>query len=186
MGREVPAAGVPIVGDNIKSQVDATITHRVLAKLLEDREVRLERTYQLNFGGNNGFPEHAGRIPAALEQDQQDPSRDLPDPHELRDADVGIGPSDYVPFLTDRKYALVRLEGRGSGDVPVHLEYKLEVRDSPNSAGIIIDAVRARKIAKDRGLRGPVMSACSYFMKISPVQYDDATARDLVEEFIKA
>jgi myo-inositol-1-phosphate synthase len=107
-------------------------------------------------------------------------------PHELRDADVGIGPSDYVPFLTDRKYALVRLEGRGSGDVPVHLEYKLEVRDSPNSAGIIIDAVRARKIAKDRGLRGPVMSACSYFMKISPVQYDDATARDLVEEFIKA
>jgi myo-inositol-1-phosphate synthase len=106
-------------------------------------------------------------------------------PHEMRDADVHIGPSDYVPFLADRKHALVRLEGRGFGDVPIQLEYKLEVRDSPNSAGIIIDAIRACKIAKDRGLGGPVLSASSYFMKSPPEQYDDSTARDLVEEFIK-
>jgi myo-inositol-1-phosphate synthase len=179
------AAGVPIVGDDIKSQVGATITHRVLAKLFEDRGVRLERTYQLNFGGNMDFQNMLERSRLHSKKISKTQAVTSQIPHELGDADVHIGPSDYVPFLADRKHALVRLEGRGFGDVPVHLEYKLEVWDSPNSAGIVIDAVRACKIAKDRGVGGPVMSACSYFMKSPPVQYDDATARDLVEEFIK-
>jgi len=145
---------VPIVGDDIKSQVGATITHRVLAKLFEDRGGRLDRTYQLNFGGNmdsrtcwNGPPRlHSKKISKTQAVTSQVP-------HEMRDADVHIGASDYVPFLADRKHALVRLEGRGFGDVPVHLEYKLEAWDSPSSAGIIIiDAIRSCKIAKDRGI----------------------------------
>jgi myo-inositol-1-phosphate synthase len=179
------SAGVPIVGDDIKSQVGATITHRVLAKLFEDRGVRLERTYQLNFGGNMDFQNMLERSRLHSKKISKTQAVTSQVPHEMRDADVHIGPSDYVPFLADRKHALVRLEGRGFGDVPVHLEYKLEVWDSPNSAGIIIDAIRACKIAKDRGLGGPVLSASSYFMKSPPVQYDDSAARDLVEEFIR-
>jgi myo-inositol-1-phosphate synthase len=178
-------AGVPIVGDDIKSQVGATITHRVLAKLFEDRGVRLERTYQLNFGGNMDFQNMLERSRLHSKKISKTQSVTSQIPHEMRDADVHIGPSDYVPFLADRKHALVRLEGRGFGDVPVHLEYKLEVWDSPNSAGIIIDAIRACKIAKDRGIGGPVLAASAYFMKSPPVQYDDSTARDLVEEFIR-
>jgi myo-inositol-1-phosphate synthase len=178
-------AGVPIVGDDIKSQVGATITHRVLAKLFEDRGVRLERTYQLNFGGNMDFQNMLERSRLHSKKISKTRSVTSQIPHEMRDADVHIGPSDYVPFLADRKHALVRLEGRGFGDVPIQLEYKLEVWDSPNSAGIIIDAIRACKIAKDRGLGGPVLSASAYFMKSPPEQYDDSTARDLVEEFIK-
>jgi myo-inositol-1-phosphate synthase len=180
------AAGVPIVGDDIKSQVGATITHRVLAKLFEDRGVRLERTYQLNFGGNMDFQNMLERSRLHSKKISKTQAVTSQVPHEMRDADVHIGPSDYVPFLADRKHALVRLEGRGFGDVPVHLEYKLEVWDSPNSAGIIIDAIRACKIAMDRGIGGPVLSASSYFMKSPPVQYDDSTARQLVEDFIQA
>ncbi len=136
------AAGVPIVGDDIKSQVGATITHRVLAKLFEDRGVRLERTYQLNFGGNMDFQNMLERSRLHSKKISKTQAVTSQVPHEMRDADVHIGPSDYVPFLADRKHALVRLEGRGFGDVPVQLEYKLEVWDSPNSAGIIIDAIR--------------------------------------------
>ena len=179
------AAGVPIVGDDIKSQVGATITHRVLAKLFEDRGVRLERTYQLNFGGNMDFQNMLERSRLHSKKISKTQAVTSQVPHEMRDADVHIGPSDYVPFLADRKHALVRLEGRGFGDVPVQLEYKLEVWDSPNSAGIIIDAIRACKIAMDRGIGGPVLSASSYFMKSPPVQYDDSTARELVEDFIR-
>ena len=178
-------AGVPIVGDDIKSQVGATITHRVLAKLFEDRGVTLDRTYQLNFGGNMDFQNMLER--SRLDSKKISKTRAVTSqiPREMADADVHIGPSDYVPFLADRKHALVRLEGRGFGDVPVQLEYKLEVWDSPNSAGIIIDAIRACKIAMDRGQGGPVDSASAYFMKSPPQQYDDSTARDLVEEFIR-
>jgi myo-inositol-1-phosphate synthase len=179
------AGGVPIVGDDIKSQVGATITHRVLAKLFEDRGVRLERTYQLNFGGNMDFQNMLERSRLHSKKISKTQAVTSQVPHEMRDADVHIGPSDYVPFLADRKHALVRLEGRGFGDVPVQLEYKLEVWDSPNSAGIIIDAIRACKIAMDRGIGGPVLSASSYFMKSPPVQYDDSTARELVEDFIR-
>jgi myo-inositol-1-phosphate synthase len=179
------AAGVPIVGDDIKSQVGATITHRVLAKLFEDRGVRLDRTYQLNFGGNMDFQNMLERSRLKSKKISKTQSVTSQVPHEMRDADVHIGPSDYVPFLADRKHALVRLEGRGFGDVPIHLEYKLEVWDSPNSAGIIIDAIRACKIAKDRGIGGPLLGPSAYFMKSPPVQYDDAKARDLVEEFIR-
>jgi myo-inositol-1-phosphate synthase len=178
------AAGVPIVGDDIKSQVGATITHRVLAKLFEDRGVRLDRTYQLNFGGNMDFQNMLERSRLHSKKISKTQAVTSQIPHEMRDADVHIGPSDYVPFLADRKHALVRLEGRGFGDVPILLEYKLEVWDSPNSAGIIIDAIRACKIAKDRGIGGPVLAASAYFMKSPPLQYDDSTARDLVEEFI--
>ncbi|MFC7623507.1 inositol-3-phosphate synthase [Microlunatus sp. GCM10028923] len=178
-------AGLPIVGDDIKSQVGATITHRVLAKLFEDRGVTLDHTYQLNFGGNMDFQNMLER--SRLDSKKISKTRAVTSqiPREMADADVHIGPSDYVPFLADRKHALVRLEGRGFGDVPVQLEYKLEVWDSPNSAGIVIDAIRACKIAKDRGLGGPIDSASAYFMKTPPTQYDDSTARDLVEEFIR-
>jgi myo-inositol-1-phosphate synthase len=179
------AAGVPIVGDDIKSQVGATITHRVLAKLFEDRGVRLDHTYQLNFGGNMDFQNMLERSRLSSKKISKTQSVTSQIPHEMRAADVHIGPSDYVPWLADRKHALVRLEGRGFGDVPIELEYKLEVWDSPNSAGIIIDAIRACKIAKDRGIGGPLLGPSSYFMKSPPVQYDDSTARDLVEEFIQ-
>jgi myo-inositol-1-phosphate synthase len=179
------AAGVPIVGDDIKSQVGATITHRVLAKLFEDRGVHLDRTYQLNFGGNMDFLNMLERSRLTSKKISKTQAVTSQIPHEMRDADVHIGPSDYVPFLADQKHALVRLEGRGFGDVPIRLEYKLEVWDSPNSAGIIIDAIRACKIALDRGLGGPLLEASAYFMKSPPVQYDDATARDMVESFIR-
>jgi myo-inositol-1-phosphate synthase len=182
--RKFAEAGVPIVGDDIKSQVGATITHRALAKLFEDRGVRLERTYQLNVGGNMDFKNMLERSRLASKKISKTQSVTSQIPHEMRDADVHIGPSDFVPFLADQKHALVRLEGRGFGDVPIRLEYKLEVWDSPNSAGIIIDAIRACKIALDRGLGGPILEASAYFMKSPPVQYDDATARSLVEEFI--
>jgi myo-inositol-1-phosphate synthase len=178
-------AGVPIVGDDIKSQVGATITHRVLAKLFEDRGVELERTYQLNFGGNMDFLNMLERERLQSKKISKTQSVTSQIPHEIAKADVHIGPSDHVPWLTDRKWAYVRLEGRAFGDVPLNMEYKLEVWDSPNSAGIIIDAVRAAKIAKDRGIGGPIISASSYFMKSPPEQYGDDVCRDLVEKFIK-
>jgi myo-inositol-1-phosphate synthase len=178
-------AGVPIVGDDIKSQVGATITHRVLAKLFEDRGVELLRTYQLNFGGNMDFMNMLERKRLQSKKISKTQSVTSQIPHEMAKADVHIGPSDHVPWLDDRKWAYVRLEGRSFGDTPLNLEYKLEVWDSPNSAGIIIDAVRAAKIAKDRGIGGPVVSPSSYFMKSPPVQYSDDQARDAVEKFIR-
>ena len=184
--RKFAEAGVPIVGDDIKSQVGATITHRVMAKLFEDRGVKLERTYQLNFGGNMDFKNMLERSRLKSKKVSKTQAVTSQIPHEMRDADVHIGPSDFVPFLDDRKHALVRLEGRGFGDTPILLEYKLEVWDSPNSAGIVIDAIRACKIALDRGIGGPVLSASSYFMKSPPVQYDDSTAREEVEQFLRS
>ncbi len=183
-------AGVPIVGDDIKSQVGATITHRVLAKLFEDRGVTLDRTYQLNVGGNMDFKNMQEPRAAGVQEGLQDPGRHL-QPHgragqrRRADRNVHIGPSDYVAWLDDRKWAYVRLEGRNFGDVPLNLEYKLEVWDSPNSAGIIIDAIRAAKIAKDRGIGGPIISASSYLMKSPPVQLPDDEGRARVEAFIK-
>jgi myo-inositol-1-phosphate synthase len=178
-------AGVPIVGDDIKSQVGATITHRVLAKLFEDRGVVLDRTYQLNVGGNMDFKNmlERDRLESKKISKTQAVTSNLS--HDLGSRNVHIGPSDYVQWLDDRKWAYVRLEGRAFGEVPLNLEYKLEVWDSPNSAGIIIDALRAAKIAKDRGIGGPILSAASYFMKSPPVQYADDIARQNVESFIR-
>jgi myo-inositol-1-phosphate synthase len=179
------AAGVPIVGDDIKSQVGATITHRVLAKLFEDRGVTVDRTYQLNVGGNMDFMNmlERERLESKKISKTQSVTSQLQAPIEARN--VHIGPSDYVAWLDDRKWAFVRLEGRNFGDVPLSLEYKLEVWDSPNSAGIIIDAIRAAKIALDRGIGGPILSASSYFMKSPPEQYPDDVCRNKVEQFIK-
>jgi len=178
-------AGVPIIGDDIKSQVGATITHRVLAKLFEDRGVELLRTYQLNFGGNMDFMNMLERSRLQSKKVSKTQSVTSQIPHEMEKAAVHIGPSDHVPWLDDRKWAYVRLEGKAFGDVPLNLEYKLEVWDSPNSAGVIIDAIRAAKIALDRGIGGPLLSAASYFMKSPPEQYGDDAARDAVERFIR-
>jgi myo-inositol-1-phosphate synthase len=178
-------AGVPIVGDDIKSQVGATITHRVLARLFEDRGVELLRTYQLNVGGNMDFMNMLERKRLQSKKISKTQAVTSQIPHEMERAAVHIGPSDHVPWLDDRKLAYVRLEGKAFGDVPLNLEYKLEVWDSPNSAGVIIDAVRAAKIAKDRGIGGPVVSASSYFMKSPPEQYSDDIAREQVEKFIR-
>jgi len=179
------AAGVPIIGDDIKSQVGATITHRVLAKLFEDRGVQLDRTMQLNVGGNMDFKNMLERNRLESKKISKTQSVTSQLERDLGADNVHIGPSDHVPWLSDRKWAYVRLEGRAFGDVPLNLEYKLEVWDSPNSAGIIIDAVRAAKIALDRGVGGPLLSAASYFMKSPPEQYSDSEARDAVEAFIR-
>ena len=177
-------AGVPIVGDDIKSQVGATITHRVLARLFEERGVALDRTYQLNVGGNMDFENmlERERLESKKVSKTQAVTSNLS--RTMADRDVHIGPSDYVQWLDDRKWAYVRLEGRAFGDVPLNLEYKLEVWDSPNSAGIIIDAIRAAKIAADRGQGGPVMGASAYLMKSPPVQMPDDQGRAEVEAFI--
>jgi myo-inositol-1-phosphate synthase len=178
------AAGVPIVGDDIKSQVGATITHRVLAKLFEDRGVVLDRTYQLNVGGNMDFKNMLERDRLESKKISKTQAVTSNISHDLGAKNVHIGPSDYVQWLDDRKWAYVRLEGRAFGEVPLNLEYKLEVWDSPNSAGIIIDALRAAKIAMDRGIGGPILSASSYFMKSPPEQYADDIAKLKVEQFI--
>jgi myo-inositol-1-phosphate synthase len=184
------AAGVPIIGDDIKSQVGATITHRVLARLFEDRGVILDRTYQLNVGGNMDFKNmlERERLESKKVSKTQAVTSNLTDgplAGKKDDRNVHIGPSDYVAWLDDRKWAYVRLEGRAFGEVPLNLEYKLEVWDSPNSAGIIIDAVRAAKIAKDRGVGGPILSASTYFMKSPPVQMEDQLGREQLEKFIR-
>jgi myo-inositol-1-phosphate synthase len=178
-------AGVPVIGDDIKSQVGATITHRVMAKLFEDRGVVLDRTYQLNVGGNMDFKNmlERDRLESKKISKTQAVTSNLR--HDLGARNVHIGPSDYVQWLDDRKWAYVRLEGRAFGDVPLNLEYKLEVWDSPNSAGIIIDAIRAAKIAKDRGIGGPLLSPSSYLMKSPPVQRPDDEGRARVEAFIR-
>ncbi|MFC7596109.1 inositol-3-phosphate synthase [Terrabacter sp. GCM10028922] len=182
------AAGVPIIGDDIKSQVGATITHRVMAKLFEDRGVVLDRTYQLNVGGNMDFKNmlERERLESKKVSKTQAVTSNLTGPLSglVDSKNVHIGPSDYVAWLDDRKWAYVRLEGRAFGDVPLNLEYKLEVWDSPNSAGIIIDAIRAAKIAKDRGIGGALLSASSYLMKSPPEQRPDDLGRAKLEAFI--
>ena len=178
-------AGVPIIGDDVKSQVGATITHRVMAKLFEDRGVVLDRTYQLNVGGNMDFKNmlERDRLESKKISKTQSVTSNLK--HDLGAKNVHIGPSDYVQWLDDRKWAYVRLEGRAFGNVPLNLEYKLEVWDSPNSAGIIIDAIRAAKIAKDRGIGGALLSASSYLMKSPPEQRPDDLGRAKLEAFIR-
>ncbi len=177
-------AGVPIVGDDIKSQVGATITHRVMAKLFEDRGVVLDRTFQLNVGGNMDFKNMLERDRLESKKVSKTQAVTSNIGHDLGARNVHIGPSDYIPWLDDRKWAYVRMEGRAFGDVPLNMEYKLEVWDSPNSAGIIIDAIRAAKIAMDRGIGGPIISASSYLMKSPPVQLPDDEGRRRVEAFI--
>jgi len=178
-------AGVPVIGDDIKSQVGATITHRVMAKLFEDRGVVLDRTYQLNVGGNMDFKNMLERDRLESKKVSKTQAVTSNIGHDLGARNVHIGPSDYVQWLDDRKWAYVRLEGRAFGDVPLNLEYKLEVWDSPNSAGIIIDAIRAAKIAKDRSIGGPLLAASSYLMKSPPIQRPDDEGRASVEAYIR-
>ena len=177
-------AGLPIVGDDIKSQVGATITHRIMAKLFQDRGVHLDRTYQLNVGGNMDFKNMLERDRLESKKISKTQSVTSQLDYDLGAKNVHIGPSDYIPWLDDRKWAYVRLEGRAFGDVPLNLEYKLEVWDSPNSAGVIIDALRCAKIALDRKIGGPLLSPSSYFMKSPPIQYTDEQAYQKVEQFI--
>ena len=177
-------AGLPIVGDDIKSQVGATILHRSLARLFEDRGVEIERTYQLNVGGNMDFMNMLERERLESKKVSKTQAVTSHIDNEIAEDDVHIGPSDHVPWLTDRKWAYIRIEGKSFGDVPLNAEVKLEVWDSPNSAGVIIDAVRAARIAMDRGVGGPLLAASSYFMKSPPVQYRDADAIENLEAFI--
>jgi myo-inositol-1-phosphate synthase len=175
---------LPIIGDDIKSQVGATIIHRVLTRLFRDRGVKLERTYQLNFGGNTDFLNMLERERLMSKKISKTRSVTSQLDYDIGADNVHIGPSDYVPWLHDRKWAFIRLEGRSFGDVPLNVELKLEVHDSPNSAGIVIDAVRCSKLALDRGIGGALEGPSSYFMKSPPVQYSDSEAKRLVEEFI--
>jgi myo-inositol-1-phosphate synthase len=177
------AANVPIVGDDIKSQVGATITHRMLARLFEDRGTSIDRTYQLNFGGNMDFKNMLERTRLESKKISKTQSVTSQIDQGIESENVHIGPSDHVPWLEDRKWAYIRLEGRNFGDVPLNIELKLEVWDSPNSAGVIIDAVRCCKLALDRGIGGPLAGASAYFMKSPAVQYHDDVARDMVEKF---
>ena len=182
--RRFEAAGVPVIGDDIKSQVGATIVHRLLAKLFEDRGVRLDRTFQLNFGGNADFKNmlERDRLTSKKISKTQSVMSQMAVP--LKGADVHVGPSDYVEWLSDRKMAYIRLEGTGFGDTPLSAELKLEVWDSPNSAGVVIDAIRCVKLALDRGLAGALIEPSSYFMKSPPRQFSDDEARVLTERFI--
>jgi myo-inositol-1-phosphate synthase len=177
-------AGIPIVGDDIKSQVGSTIVHRILTRLFEDRGLALDHTYQLNFGGNMDFKNmlERERLESKKISKTQAVTSQIED-NVLADDDVHVGPSDHVPWLKDRKWAYIRMEGRNFGDVPLNLELKLEVWDSPNSAGVIIDAVRCAKLALDRGIGGPLLGPSAYFMKSPPVQYHDDEAHALVEAF---
>jgi myo-inositol-1-phosphate synthase len=176
--------GLPIIGDDIKSQVGATIVHRVLTRLFRDRGVQLERTSQLNVGGNTDFLNMLERSRLESKKISKTTSVTSQLSEELPARDVHVGPSDYVPWLTDRKWAHIRLEGRSFGDVPLNLELKLEVWDSPNSAGVVIDAVRCAKLGLEHGLAGALEGPAAYFMKSPPVQYRDDEARQLVEAFI--
>jgi myo-inositol-1-phosphate synthase len=177
-------AKLPIIGDDVKSQVGATITHRVLTNLFKDRGVHVDRTYQLNFGGNMDFYNMLERERLESKKISKTNAVTSQLPYDLGEENVHVGPSDYVPWLTDRKWCHIRMEGRAFGDVPLNLELKLEVWDSPNSAGVIIDAVRCAKLALDRGIGGPLIAPSSYFMKSPPVQFTDDEARKKVEDFI--
>jgi myo-inositol-1-phosphate synthase len=184
--REFAERGVPLVGDDIKSQVGATITHRVLAKLFEDRGVILDRTMQLNVGGNMDFKNMLERERLESKKISKTNAVTSQLRRGIEEDNVHIGPSDHVPWLHDRKWAYIRLEGREFGDAPISIEFKLEVWDSPNSAGVVIDAIRCAKLAKDRGLGGPLIGPSAYFMKSPPVQFSDEQARQMVEDFIAA
>jgi myo-inositol-1-phosphate synthase len=177
--------GLPIIGDDIKSQVGATILHRVLTSLFVDRGVRLDRTYQLNFGGNTDFMNMLERERLESKKISKTGAVTSMLPYELDPTNVHVGPSDYVPWLTDRKWCHIRMEGTTFGNVPLNLEAKLEVWDSPNSAGVVIDAVRCAKLALERGLSGPLIAPSSYFMKTPPKQFRDSIAREMTEAFIR-
>ena len=177
--------GLPIIGDDVKSQVGATIMHRVLTSLFVDRGVRLDRTYQLNFGGNTDFLNMLERERLESKKISKTGAVTSMLPYELPKENVHVGPSDYVPWLTDRKWCHVRMEGTTFGNVPLNLEVKLEVWDSPNSAGVIIDAVRCAKVAMDRGVAGPLIGPSSYLMKTPPKQFRDSVAREMTEAFIR-
>ncbi len=181
--RKFEEAGLPIIGDDIKSQLGSTIAHRILARLFEDRGLVLDRTYQLNFGGNMDFKSMLER--ERLESKKISKTQAVTSQIErgIQAHDIHVGPSDHVPWLEDRKWAYIRLEGRNFGDAPLNIEVKLEVWDSPNSAGVMIDAVRCIKLARDRGMGGPLLAPSAYFMKSPPVQYHDDVAREKVEEF---
>jgi myo-inositol-1-phosphate synthase len=176
--------GLPIIGDDIKSQVGATIVHRVLTRLFRDRGVKLERTYQLNFGGNTDFLNMLERERLESKKISKTSAVTSQLDYKLDSDDIHIGPSDYVPWLKDRKFCHIKMEGRTFGDVPLDLDLKLEVWDSPNSAGVVIDAIRCCKLALDRDLKGALEAPSAYFMKSPPIQYTDDEARRMVEEFI--
>ncbi|MFH1652053.1 MAG: inositol-3-phosphate synthase, partial [Chloroflexota bacterium] len=178
--------GLPVIGDDIKSQVGATITHRVLTRLFRDRGVKLERTYQLNFGGNTDFLNMLERERLESKKISKTSAVTSQLDYTLDPDDIHVGPSDYVPWLKDRKFCHIKMEGRTFGDVPLNLELKMEVWDSPNSAGVVIDAIRCCKLALDRGLKGALEAPSSYFMKSPPVQFTDDEAHHKVEEFITA
>lgn len=182
--RRFEERGLPIIGDDIKSQVGATIVHRVLTRLFADRGVKIERTYQLNFGGNTDFLNMLERERLESKKISKTNAVTSQLDYELGSGDVHVGPSDYVPWLNDRKWCHIRIEGRTFGDVPLNMELKLEVWDSPNSAGVVIDAIRCAKLALDRGIKGALFGPAAYFMKSPPVQYHDDDARDMVEQFI--
>ncbi len=182
--KKFEAEGIPVVGDDIKSQVGATITHRVLTQLLLERGVKVDRTYQLNVGGNTDFLNMLERSRLATKKKSKTEAVTSLIPYGIDDRNVHIGPSDYVPWLKDKKLAFIRLEGRLFGDVPMNIELRLEVEDSPNSAGVAIDAIRCAKLARDRGIAGPLYSISAYTMKHPPIQYPDYKARQMVEEFI--
>jgi myo-inositol-1-phosphate synthase len=177
--------GLPIIGDDIKSQVGATITHRVLTRLFEDRGIEIDRAYQLNFGGNTDFLNMLERERLVSKKISKTNSVKSQMERDLPVEDLHIGPSDHVPWLEDRKWCYIRIEGRGFGDAPINLELKLEVWDSPNSAGVVVDAVRCAKLALDRGVGGAIIAPSSYFMKSPPIQYTDNEAHQMVEDFIQ-
>jgi myo-inositol-1-phosphate synthase len=183
-GERFEKAGLPIIGDDIKSQVGATITHRVLMSIFRDRGVKVDRTFQLNFGGNSDFLNMLERERLESKKISKTYSVKSMLPYELEDKNIHVGPSDYVPWLEDRKWAYIRLEGTAFGDVPLNAELKIEVWDSPNSAGVVIDAVRLTKLALNQGIAGALEGPSSYLMKSPPVQYTDDAARELVEDFI--
>jgi len=177
--------GLPIIGDDIKSQVGATILHRTLTTLFVDRGVRLDRTYQLNFGGNTDFLNMLERERLESKKISKTGAVTSTLPYELPPENIHVGPSDYVPWLTDRKWAYIRMEGTTFGEVPLNVEVKMEVWDSPNSAGVMIDAIRCAKLALDRGLSGPIIGPSAYFMKTPPKQFRDDVAREMTEAFIR-
>jgi myo-inositol-1-phosphate synthase len=183
--RRFQEKGLPIIGDDIKSQVGATITHRVLTRLFRERGVKLEHTYQLNFGGNTDFLNMLERERLMSKKISKTSSVASQLDYDLGEGNIHIGPSDHVPWLQDRKWCYIRMEGRTFGDVPLNLELKLEVWDSPNSAGVVIDAIRCCKLALDRGQHGALVGPSAYFMKSPPIQYRDEEARQLLEQFIE-
>ena len=177
--------GLPVIGDDIKSQLGATITHRVLTRLFEDRGVKVDRTYQLNFGGNTDFLNMLERERLVSKKESKTNSVASQLGHDLGNTNIHIGPSDHIPWLEDRKWCYIRMEGHSFGGAPINLELKLEVWDSPNSAGVVVDAIRCCKLAMDRGMSGPIIGPCAYFMKSPPVQYTDDVAHQMVEAFIE-